>query len=116
MVKHRNVDLGIEAGALASEETWERKVCQVPSGFRARMIYAYITAYAVQNYTKTINLGESLRQFIERMGMKWDGRNVKLFTEQIENIAAASMIVAFDHPATRQRVSSFSNPDSAYSL
>ena len=57
MVQRRNVDLGIEAGALASEETRERKVCQVPSGFRSRMIDAYITACTARNYTKTINLG-----------------------------------------------------------
>ena len=116
MIKHRNVALDIEAGALVSDETWERKVCQVPSGFRARLIYAYIVAYAVRNYTKTIDLGTSLRQFIERMGMKWDGRNGKLFTEQIENIAAASMIFAFNHPVTGQRVNRFSNLASAYTF
>ena len=73
------------------------------------MIYAYITACTARNYTETINLGESLRQFIEWMGPKWDGRNGKLFTEQIENIAAASVIFAFDHPMTGQRANSFSN-------
>ena len=59
MVQHRYVDLGIETGALVSEETWQRNVCQVPSGFRARPIYANITAYAARNYTKYINLEES---------------------------------------------------------
>ena len=116
IVKHRNSALDIEAGALLNEETWERKVCQVPSGFRARLIYAYITSYAVRNYTRTIDLGGSLRQFIERMGMKWDGRNGKLFTEQIENIAAATMIFAFNHPVTGQRVNRFSSLASAYSF
>lgn len=80
------------------------------------MIDAYITAYTARNYTKTINLGESLRQFIERMGMKWDGHNGKLFNEQIENIAAASVIFAFDQPMTGQRVNSFSNLACACSL
>ena len=50
------------------------------------------------------------------MGTKWGGRNGKLFAEQIENIAAASMIFAFDHPVTGQRVNSFSNLACAYSF
>ena len=92
VVRHGKAALQVTAGDLANPEEWgEFKECPLPFGSRARLILPYINAYAVRGRTREVDLGESLRQFLGRLGMTVDGRRAREVTEQVEAIAAATI-------------------------
>ena len=75
VVRHGHAALRIEAGTLIDpENVGQFKQLPVPYGSRARMILPYINAYALQHRTRTVDLGRSLRGFMTRIGLSFDGR------------------------------------------
>ena len=92
--RHGRAALSVEAGSLANPDNiGEIRRCAVPFGSRARMVVPYVNAYAVRNRTPEIDLGRSLRAFLERLGMSFDGRRGKAVAEQVEAVAAASIVL-----------------------
>ena len=92
VVRHGKAALQVSAGDLANPEEWgDFKECALPFGSRARLILPYINAFAVRGRTREVDLGDSLRQFLGRLGMTVDGRRGREVTEQVEAIAAAEI-------------------------
>ena len=91
---HGRCSLLIRAGLLADSNKAHRFIqCDVPFGAKARIIMPYIVGYAVQHNTRTIDMGRSLRRFMERVRMPIGGRNARVITEQVNNIAAAEIML-----------------------
>ncbi len=93
-VNHGRASLVVEAGRLINPEKrnqWTR--CRVPSGPKPRLILPYIIGEAVRNGTPEVDLGRSLRKFMDRLGMPVGGRNGKKLTQEVQNIAAATILI-----------------------
>ena len=92
--RHGRAALRVVAGGVAKpDEVGVFKECPVPFGSRARVILPYINGFAVQNRTREVDLGASLRKFLDKIGMSYDGRRGRQVTEQIEAIAAAHIML-----------------------
>jgi len=91
---HGKASLVVEAGILANPETpAESKECVVPYGSHTRLILPWINRYALQHKTREIDMGQSLREFMEKVGRPIGGYNGKKTTENIEAIGAAQFVL-----------------------
>lgn len=91
---HGRASLVVEAGRLAdpgNPTDWIH--CDVPSGTKPRLIIPYIVGQAVRNGHPEVDLGTSLRNFMARLGVPIAGKNGKILTEQIKNVAAAEILI-----------------------
>ena len=89
---HGRASLMVEAGAIPDPTTPNTFVQRsVPHGTKARLIMPYIVGYAVQHKTADIDMGTSLRRFLESIKMPVSGQNGKEVVRQVENIAAATI-------------------------
>ena len=94
VVRHGRAALRIEAGSLIDPGVvGEFRELPVPFGTRARMILPYINASAVRNQSRTVDMGRSLRDFMGRLGLSFDGRRGLVLTEQVEALAAAHLLL-----------------------
>ena len=94
VIRHGHAALRIEAGTLIDPaQVGCFKTLPVPFGSRARIILPYINAYAIRNKTREVDLGRSLREFISRMGLSFDGRRGQQVTEQVQALAAARILL-----------------------
>ena len=92
--RHGRAALSVEAGSLANpENVGEIRRCAVPFGSRARMVVPYVNACAVRNRGPEVDMGRSLRAFLARLGLSFDGRRGKAVAEQVEAVAAASIVL-----------------------
>ena len=91
---HGRSSLVVRAGELADHDIDHRFVqCAVPFGAKARIIMPFIVGYAVIRNTPVIDMGRSLRRFMESVNVPIGGRNGKAVTEQVNNIAAADFML-----------------------
>ena len=93
-VNHGSACLSIEAGRLAdpgSPGQWEAG--EVPAGPKARLLFAYINDFAIRHRTPVIDLGKSLRGFMERNGVPIGGPNGREVSRQLKNIASARIVL-----------------------
>lgn len=93
-ISHGNVSLLVRAGLLidpANRQTWEQR--EVPAGPKARLILAYINDQAIRTKSPVINMGHSMREFMNRNGMAVGGRNGHEIKREAKNIAAADIIM-----------------------
>ena len=91
---HGRSTLIVRSGRLAHPDEENRMVrCTVPFGAKARIIMPFIIGYAVIRNTPVIDLGRSLRRFMESINVPIGGRNGKAVTEQVNNIAAADFML-----------------------
>ena len=94
VVRHGQAALRIEAGTLIDPgKVGQFKQLPVPYGSRARIVLPYINAYAIRHRTRTVDLGRSLREFITRIGLSFDGRRGVQITEQVQALAAAHLVL-----------------------
>ena len=93
-VKHGQAALSVQAGIIADRENVGEFVdCALPSGAKARLIIPYVTGYAVQRKTRHIDLGRSLRRFMEMIKVEITGPNGKALTREVQNVGAASFVI-----------------------
>ena len=91
---HGRASLVIEAGQVANPKQPRHWIkCDVPSGPKPRLILPYIVGEAIRNASPEIDLGRSLRKFMSRLGVPVTGHNGKALTAQIQNIAAAHIVI-----------------------
>jgi len=93
-VTHGSASMAIEAGRLADPRRpghWENQ--EVPAGPKARLLFAYINDFAIRHNTPTIDLGRSLRAFMEKNRMPIGGPNGRELTKQLKNIAASRILL-----------------------
>ena len=95
---HGNASLVVHAGELANPNTRHEWIeCQVPSGAKPRLILPYIIGQTIRTERPEIDLGTSLRKFMASVNIPVAGTNAKRLTEQIENIAAAQIVIGEWH-------------------
>lgn len=93
-VKHGKAALAVQAGIIADrEQVGEFVDCALPSGAKARLIIPYIIGYAVQRNTREIDMGGSLRRFMDKIKVPVTGPNGKALTREVQNVAAASFVI-----------------------
>jgi len=91
---HGKASLVIEAGILANPETSQKFIeCVVPYGSHTRLILPWINRYALQHKTREIDMGASLRKFMDKVGRPIGGYNGKKTTENVEAIGATQFIL-----------------------
>jgi len=93
-VTHGSASLSIEPGRLADPGSlghWDAR--EVPAGPKARLLFAYINDFAIRHKTPVIDLGKSLRAFMEINHVPIGGPNGQEITRQLRNIAAARIIL-----------------------
>jgi hypothetical protein len=69
------------------------KPCIVPAGAKVRIINAYINDFILRERTATVPLGDSMRDAMERMNISIGGRNGKELERELQNFAAAEIIL-----------------------
>ncbi|GIT93352.1 hypothetical protein JANAI62_37860 [Jannaschia pagri] len=93
-VHHGNASLVVRAGLIADRDNKGQFVdCALPSGAKARLIIPYIIGYAVQRNTREIDMGRSLRRFMEKMNIPITGPNGKALTREVQNVASADFVI-----------------------
>ncbi len=85
---HR-VTLMIEPGRMKSRG--KTILYGVPFGARARMILLYLQTMAVRTSNREVELGRSMREWLERMGIAYGGETAKALREQASRISACSL-------------------------
>jgi Plasmid encoded RepA protein len=84
--------LVIRAGELANpDKPNEYEACLTPAGPKARFVVAYVNDHIQRNDTPTVNMGDSLREAMQKMNISVGGRNGKELTREIKNFAAAEI-------------------------
>lgn len=72
------------------------KLYGVPYGSRARMILLYLQTRAIQTNNREVELGRSMHDWLERMGLSIGGQTYKDIREQACRIAACNLTFAWD--------------------
>jgi hypothetical protein len=85
---HR-VSLVVEPGTMITNG--KRRLYGVPFGARARMVLLYLQTQAVRTGSREIELGRSMRGWLERMGVSVGGETARAFREQATRISACSL-------------------------
>ena len=84
--------LVIRAGELANPaRPNEYEPCLVPAGPKARFVIAYVNDYIQREKTSTVNMGDSLREAMDKMNISVGGKNGKELTREVKNFAAAEI-------------------------
>ena len=86
--------LVIRSGILANPKkpnTFEKRT--VPAGPKARIVNAYINDYILRERTRTVPLGHTMREAMEKMNIPIGGANGKELEKEIKNFAAAEIIL-----------------------
>lgn len=91
---HR-IRLLIEPGRLPSRGGGFR-LYGVPYGSRARMILLYLQTRAIQTDSREVELGRSMHEWLERMGLSIGGQTYRDIREQSCRIAACNLTFAWD--------------------
>jgi hypothetical protein len=87
--KGHRVTLMVEPGRMKSKG--KTTLYGVPFGARARMILLYLQTQAVRTGNREVELGRSMRAWLERMGITYGGETAKALREQATRISACSL-------------------------
>lgn len=85
---HR-VTLLVEPGTMKEDQRVVKY--GVPFGSRARMILLYLQTQAIRTGSREIELGKSMRSWMERMGLTVGGETTRALKEQASRISACSL-------------------------
>lgn len=85
-----NVTLVIDPGSLP-DASGVTRVHGVPYGSRARMILLYLQTRAIQTQSPEVELGGSMRDWLQRMGIPIGGKSFKDVKEQANRISACNL-------------------------
>jgi hypothetical protein len=78
--KGYRVSLLVEPGRLRLNS--QTRLYGVPYGARARMILLYLQTEAIRSNSREVELGRSMRAWLERMGLSVGGETAKALREQ----------------------------------
>lgn len=83
--------IAIEAGRLHKAGRWIE--LPLPYGAKPRLALLHISSEAVRTQSGHIEIGESLRDFLLKLGLSTDGRAYAEMKRQMENLAACRMLL-----------------------
>ena len=92
--KGHKVTLVVEPGAL--RVAGKTVKFGVPFGSRARMILLYLQTEAVRTNSREVELGGSMRSWMERLGLSVGGETARALKEQAARISACSLKFFWD--------------------
>lgn len=72
------------------------KLYGVPYGSRARMILLYLQTQALQSSSREVELGRSMHEWLDRMGLSVGGQTYRDIREQASRIAACNLTFAWE--------------------
>ncbi len=84
-----NASLQIVAGKLWDGQAWQPQ--PLPHGTRARLALIHISTRAVQTRSPVVDVGNSTREFLLRLGVDTKGREYATFRQQMRSLAACQM-------------------------
>ena len=90
--KSGTISMILEAGRLYKRGRWVD--VPLPYGTRPRLVMVYISSQAVRTGTRTIEIGESVYEFLKRLGIDTNGGprgGYGMFKKQMEALAACRM-------------------------
>jgi len=87
--KGHRVTLWVEPGRMKSRG--KVTAYGVPYGARARMILLYLQTMAVRTNSREVELGRSMRDWMERMGLSVGGETARSLREQAARISACTL-------------------------
>ena len=93
--KSEDFSLIIEPGKLFRHGEEEGTLYGVPFGPRARVILLYLQSAAINSNSREIELGSSMRQWLDRMGIARGGKTYRAFRDQAARISACRLTFAF---------------------
>lgn len=76
------------------------KLYGVPYGSRARMILLYLQTRALQTDSREVELGRSMHEWLDRMGLSVGGQTYRDIREQASRIAACNLTFAWEDTNT----------------
>ena len=89
-----HVSVLLEAGRLWDGQRW--KELPLPYGTAPRLVMVHVSSEAVRTQSRTVNVGDSVRQFLLRLGLG-DGGGPRggytVFRQQIEALAACRLMI-----------------------
>ncbi|MGI4801229.1 MAG: replication protein RepA [Janthinobacterium lividum] len=88
-----NASLLVEAGSLWDGTDWIEQ--PLPYGTRPRLALVYVSSEAVRTKSPTVELGNSVRDFLVRLGVDTGGREYATFNKQMRALAACRMTLGF---------------------
>ncbi len=98
------ITLLVEPGHFYDNDT--RHLFGVPYGSRARLILLYLQTQAVRSSSPEVELGRSMRAWMERMGVQAGGKNYRDIREQSARLSACRL--TFFWPTSEGRGRGFS--------
>ena len=91
---HGKAALLIESGKIANrDKPGLFRQCNVPSGSLARVLFTYMIGSSVRNKSPVVNMGSSLRGFLNKLGFSVSGRRGHAITNAVEDMVAASFVI-----------------------
>lgn len=90
----------------------------LPYGAHPRLLLIHMSSEAVRTKSRVVDVGHSVRSFIDRLGLSYNGRTLRHFKQQIQWLAAMHMTIAFprDGRVTTAKVDPISKFDGWLSL
>jgi len=86
----------LEAGSLWNGQDWIPQ--PLPYGPKARLALMHICSEAVKTKSRYLEIERSARVFMERIGIGDDGRNYRLFRQQMNALAACRFMLGYTKP------------------
>jgi hypothetical protein len=97
--KGHRVTLLVEPGRMQTGD--HTKLFGVPYGARARMILLYLQTQAAKNKSPEVELGRSMRDWMERMGIAYGGETARALRDQATRLSACSLKFFWETEKTR---------------
>lgn len=88
-----NAGISIEAGKLYLRGRWVEQ--PLPYGVRPRLVLIHLCSEAVRTKSPTVEVGQSAREFLQRLGVDDNGDGYARFRSQMEALAACRMTIGF---------------------
>ena len=85
------VSMLIEAGKLHKRGKWES--LPLPYGAKPRLVLIHACSEAVRTKSPIVEVGNSVTEFLTRLGLSTNGRGFELFRNQMEALAACRMTI-----------------------
>lgn len=90
-----NASLLLQAGEACDPETGDWVKLGLPWGPKARLIMMHLNSEAIRTRSPEIDVGDSLTDFVKRIGLTTDGRTIRTIKAQVGALSAALIRMAF---------------------
>ena len=97
---HQRPSLLLEAGQrLVGIGQWQE--CPLPYGAQPRLVLYHLCSEAVRTQSNLVDVGGSVRGFLQRVGISFGGKEFNRFKEQMTALSCCRMTLAYVAPDGR---------------